>query len=566
MAWKNIPGKQYWQFKDDATVTQRNYLSRETSRRNTTIGGVRTEKGRQVYVQTRYIGPGSTDTDTTNRGEIDVNFHLASIGNAGTKSASFFSSLPAVGGGGGGGPVSDPNFANVLSLFKTPSDGSISDATGTLGPFIIGTGAVIDGTETQFQSANINLSGGGYVEVQGDTNLLDFGDDPFTIETWIYRTAAGTVGDNGPPEYDSIVSASVFGSAGWGIFIRQDTNRLVYERGDNGALFEGDANAVISNNTWTHVAVSSEGFGVDQNLRLFVNGVLAGTQSAPSGQNASPSLTRLGIGRYQADRRKRFIGHIEDLRLTKGVARYTEAFTPPTGEFAAPGGVVGLFKTPSVGSISDVTGTLGTPNIVFSAVVNSSRTKFQPAAINFTGTDGYIEVPYNGNQTSLDFGTGAFTVECWTYRAGDGTNGTGPYDAIMSTNINGSGNEGWGLFVKRAGQRVAWRSPNGPDFYYEDGVDFQLPLNAWAHVAVSSEGSGGNLRMFIDGVERFSVAAPTGNQNTSPSALNTAFQIGRQEDEQNRRYAGYVEDIRITKGIARYTATFTPPIAEFPSP
>lgn len=225
--------------------------------------------------------------------------------------------------------------------------------------------------------------------------------------------------------------------------------------------------------------------------------------------------------------------------------------------------VVALFKTPSVGSISDVTGTLGTPTIVSNAVVNSSRTKFQTAAMNFTGTDGYIEVPYNGNQTSLDFGTGAFTVECWTYRAGDGTNGTGPYDAIMSTNINGSA--GWGLFVKRAGQRVAWRSPTGPTTFYEDTVDFQLPLNAWAHVAVSSEGSGGNIRMFIDGVERFSVAAPTGNQNTSPSALNTAFQIGRQEDEQNRRYGGYVEDIRITKGVARYTAAFTPPTAEFPS-
>jgi hypothetical protein len=113
----------------------------------------------------------------------------------------------------------------------------------------------------------------------------------------------------------------VFGSAGWGIFIRQDTNRLVYERGDTGALFEGGFGAEVPNSIWTHVAVSSEGVG--GNLRLFVNGLGVGTQSAPSGQNASPSLTRLGIGRYQADRRKRFIGHIEDVRLTKGVARYT---------------------------------------------------------------------------------------------------------------------------------------------------------------------------------------------------------------------------------------------------
>ena len=317
MAYKNIPNRPGWQFKDDPTDPG----FARSSLHNKQTGGVRTTGLTQVYAETKK----TTDPDGKNRGEISATFYNKEV-----KPASFFSSLPAVGGGGGG--ATDPNFANVIGLYKTPSNGSISDASGTLGPFIIGTGAVIDGTETQFQPANINLSGGGYVEVQGDMSLIDFGDDPFTIETWIYRTAAGTVGDNGPPEYDTIVSADVFGSAGWGIFIRQDTNRLNYQRSD-GAIFQGDANAVISNNTWTHVAVSSEGFGVDQNLRLFVNGVLAGTQSAPSGQNASPSLTRLGIGRYQADRRKRFIGHIEDVRLTKGVARYTEAFTPPTAEF-----------------------------------------------------------------------------------------------------------------------------------------------------------------------------------------------------------------------------------------
>jgi hypothetical protein len=314
MAYKNIPGRPGWQFKDDPV----NPGFKRSALHNKQTGGVRTRGLTQVYAETKK----TTDPDGKNRGEISATFY-----NKAVKPASFFSSLPAVGGGGG----SDPDFANVIGLYKTPSDGSISDASGTLGPFIIGTGAVIDGTETQFQPANINLSGGGYVEVQGTMSLLDFGDDPFTIETWIYRTAAGTVGDNGPPEYDTIVSASVFGSAGWGTFIRQDTGRLVYERGDNGALFEGDANAVISNNTWTHVAVSSEGVG--GNLRLFVNGVLAGTLSAPSGQDTSPSLTRLGIGRYQADKRKRFIGHIEDVRLTKGVARYTAAFTPPTAEF-----------------------------------------------------------------------------------------------------------------------------------------------------------------------------------------------------------------------------------------
>lgn len=326
MAWVDIPGKPGWQFNDAATSQGRTYLGKATSelRATNVVGGVESNNFlTQNYLQTRYIG--DPTSLTFSRGELNASYQNVKNGITVKQPGSYYSGL------GGGGAGSDPDFANVIGLYKTPSNGSISDASGTLGPFIIGTGAVIDGTQTQFQPANINLSGGGYVEVQGTMSLIDFGDDPFTIETWIYRTAAGTVGDNGPPEYDTIVSASVFGSAGWGTFIRQDTGRLVYERGDNGALFEGDANAVISNNTWTHVAVSSEGVG--GNLRLFVNGVLAGTLSAPSGQDTSPSLTRLGIGRYQADKRKRFIGHIEDVRLTKGVARYTAAFTPPTAEF-----------------------------------------------------------------------------------------------------------------------------------------------------------------------------------------------------------------------------------------
>ena len=144
MAWKDIPGKQYWQFKDDPQLKVLDYLSRATSRRNPTItnNGVRTlPNGRQVYVQTRYVGPGSTDTDNTNRGEIDVNFHLASIGNAGVKPASFFSSLPAVGGGGGGGQPSigidasyDTEFGYLVGNFSVDTsfwNASFIEATGT---------------------------------------------------------------------------------------------------------------------------------------------------------------------------------------------------------------------------------------------------------------------------------------------------------------------------------------------------------------------------------------------------------------------------------------------------
>jgi hypothetical protein len=114
MAYKNIPGRPGWQFKDDPV----NPGFKRSALHNKQTGGVRTRGLTQVYAETKK----TTDPDGKNRGEISATFYNKA--------------LPAVGGG-------DPDFANVIGLYKTPSNGSISDASGTLGPFIIGTGAVI---------------------------------------------------------------------------------------------------------------------------------------------------------------------------------------------------------------------------------------------------------------------------------------------------------------------------------------------------------------------------------------------------------------------------------------
>lgn len=73
---------------------------------------------------------------------------------------------------------------------------------------------------------------------------------------------------------------------------------------------------------WTHFAISRSS-GV---LRVFVNGVLKDTRSYTTDLGTANSMQ---IGKTDRD----FVGYIDTFRITKGVARYTEAFNPETDTF-----------------------------------------------------------------------------------------------------------------------------------------------------------------------------------------------------------------------------------------
>jgi hypothetical protein len=243
MAYKNIPNRPGWQFKDDPTDPgfDRSPLH------NKQTGGVRTTGLTQVYAETKK----STDPDGTNRGEITASFY-----NKGVKPASFFSSLPAVGGGGGAGI--NPDFANVSLLVKT-SSGTPVDATGNF-PTISNEGfAVVDASQTKFQANSFNYTGGGYTRIiwpnASDKSLFEFGTGEFTIECWVYRTANGTEGGNGPPVRDAVFSTFRNGDGGFAFFIRQDTGRFEWKT-DQGTFLLGTE--VVPSNQWTHLAVSRD--------------------------------------------------------------------------------------------------------------------------------------------------------------------------------------------------------------------------------------------------------------------------------------------------------------------
>jgi hypothetical protein len=88
-----------------------------------------------------------------------------------------------------------------------------------------------------------------------------------------------------------------------------------------------------------------------------------------------------------------------------------------------------------------------------------------------------------------------------------------------------------------------------------------IVANQWYHIAVSRTAAG-VMRLFVDGVQEDTL--------NDASAINgtQSFNVGdRQASDPNGQYPfnGYIEQVRVNKGVARYTSNFTPPAEPFPT-
>jgi hypothetical protein len=173
------------------------------------------------------------------------------------------------------------------------------------------------------------------------------------------------------------------------------------------------------------------------------------------------------------------------------------------------------------------------------AQISTAQSKFGGASMYFDGSGDYLVLP--DDQNSFNFGTSDFTLECWIYPTGT---------------ITGN------LFSQR-GSGMSWRYRiefQGIDFFYGNGLDgstpnSSVPLNTWSHVALTRNGN--TFTIWVNG--------QSSATNTITASMNYAIpRIGTSIIYPNEAFKGYIDDFRITKGVARYTSNFTPPTAQLP--
>ena len=188
------------------------------------------------------------------------------------------------------------------------------------------------------------------------------------------------------------------------------------------------------------------------------------------------------------------------------------------------------------------------------AQISTAQSKFGGASIAFDGNADYLTL--NTTSTDIAFGTADFTIEMWIRATSLGT-GTSGLAGIIDFRANGAGtsvaptiyvsNTNLLYYVSGANQITA------------SGV---LTTGQWYHLAVTR--AAGVTKLFLDGSQRGSSYTDTNNYISSTSRPIIGAFSDVIPPVSIVSWDGYIEDLRITKGVARYTANFTAPAAPVP--
>ena len=91
----------------------------------------------------------------------------------------------------------------------------------------------------------------------------------------------------------------------------------------------------------------------------------------------------------------------------------------------------------------------------------------------------------------------------------------------------------------------------------------QYTQNLWIHWAIVRSGTAVNVYRNGASIASGTTSAVLTASGTSGAGTGGIF-LGDSVHSPGRHWDGYISDLRITKGVARYTANFTPPTAPFP--
>jgi len=375
------------------------------------------------------------------------------------------------------------------------------------------------------------IGGSGYFDGSGDnlsianTANLQFGTSDYTIEGFVYPTA----NDNSDK---AVISKDASGQRSWFLGLRSSYGLAFWI----GASNQTGTNA-IALNAWTHFAVVRSG----TSGAFFINGTRVATFTDANNYTQTAPVE---IGGNNPVYNNPFTGFISNARLVKGTAVYSPASTTitiPTAPLTAVSNTQLLCNMTNGGIFDNAM--MNNLETVGNAQISTSVVKFGTGSMAFDGSGDYLVQPYNQGQ---NFGTGNFTIEGWFYL----NSLANTYYVLGGTWSVENSNE-WLIQVQNNGN-IRFLTSAGTSFYSAG-----ITTGTWYHFAAVRNGT--TITLYINGT---SVGSYTNSNSIGSTAVTTYWGI---QNASIWAWNGYIDDLRITKGYARYTANFTPPIAAFPN-
>lgn len=391
----------------------------------------------------------------------------------------------------------------------------------------------ISTAETKFGSSSAYLDGtGDYLTVPKATATpFDGLSTVWTIDAWIKSNDIATTVN--------------------GVFDQQDTLQVYLGNGNarvalrtnagGGFWYDGSPTAYsFQNNTWYHVAVVMNG----TSLVLYINGqaVSSVTVSGVPTQSQGSTVFRVGMtDLYPYDGSGYFLkGYVDEVRISKGIARWTSNFTPFTEAYTTDSYTRLLLHADGANASTNF---LDSSNFF---------AKFNTAAY-FDGSGDYLNTPTSDD---FEFGSGDFTIEAWVKPST-----LSGIQTIYDRNSQIAGNS--------KGIRFRFNASYGLEGYLTvSNTSYTIRQNSltgwdtlnWHHVAMTRNGN--SLYLWLDGTQVATMAWTYAFQ-TITKGVYVGIAHQDYDGSKTEAFSGSIDELRVSKGIARWTANFTPPTSVY---
>ena len=454
---------------------------------------------------------------------------------------------------------------------------------------------------TKITEGAVDFDGEGFVVTSASSDF-DFGSGDFTVEAYVRPT-------NATQTDPSVVSLWNFPDSrrSWGIFGNSGGVSAVYNGSIRGAVSPDgefatrtEITGTLRLDSWNHVAFVRNG----NTLNFFIDGVSQGTASyTGSVYTNTTDGVMVGAMGDASDARNNINARISNVRVIKGTALYTKNFVPPSAPLTnvtntklltcqenqfkiltdttdATGGNSiqntnnsGITSTtgnrtdsnssslvlavPFNGTTDDICDEVGSATAKAATLINSPSSEnighFYGKSYKFTGADGQ-RINYAAS-ADFNFGTGAFTVEGWYYHLEKTSSNVARRYFVHNETAWESSR--WIIYCGYTGY------PDRALFYTYDTYNSNgnLPhligktiftVGNWYHIAVTR--SSNTFRLFVNGR-----LEDQDDDSNSVGNSTIPLEVGGASVQTDRTLFGHIQDLRIYKGVAKYTAPFVPP-------